>query len=911
MYKGLSLAILAIAMVAALAGSAKADTAPYVSWNKYTNDCPTVMIGNATTQNGVGSACWPTSLSAQPGDTINVRVYYHNTGTAAAGNAVVTLNPVSTGASTSFAFTGIVSGGQAQTSGQAYLNLPAAETLTLSHVAVYPDQQTGPTYVSSTSIFSGGLSLGTIQPPSTCIASNSFCHQGSVVASFVVGNATTTNTNTNTNTGAACTITTPLTASPTTVTSGASSMLSWATSGCTSVSIAGGNITNNYAVNGQVSTGPLSHMTTFVLTAAGNGASHSSSAVVNVTTSGGGGGGSTTCSITSFSSSPASINSGSSSMLSWSSNCSTVSIAGGSVAGTYGANSSVNTGSLGVTTTYTITGYSMSGQATASQTATVTVNQTQTDSCTTPAIYASPNQVPSGGSTTLIWSAPGCSSATVTGPNFSQSGVSGSQSVGPIYGTQTYTITAYGTSGTPYTASTTVSTTYVNQTGSSPVATTLAAQVGSDGVSATLNGYINSNTGYSSCYYSCTTTTYYFQYGTSQYSLTGTTPTQTTSTTSGNASSYISGLLPNTTYYFQVIASNSYGSSYGGVLSFVTNGYGASSAVTAITTIPDNVTAYSARLNGLVTGSNSVYNPYSTYNSSNGTGSVYFEYGTSPSLGRVSTSQTVTLGGASNYFDTISTTPDTTYYYRIDAIVNGQTYMGSTVAFSTPGFTTNVTTNTNTTTTISRIGTGGGSAFLQLAITDQSQSILPGDSLNYVVTYQNISGLTLSNVVINVILPTGVTFRQSSQGVLTTNNTVAATIGSLLPAAQGTFTISASTDVNIVPGNNFVTTATAAFTLPSSAQDSAVAYVLNNVVTQNNLAGLALFGYGFFPTTLLGWILLLGLLLVLILIARYYYHRANAQRLAQVPTVTHVHYDSPAPTASPTMHGYNGDNLPH
>ena len=313
-------------------------------------------------------------------------------------------------------------------------------------------------------------------------------------------------------------------------------------------------------------------------------------------------------------------------------------------------------------------------------------------------------------------------------------------------------------------------------------------------------------------------------------------------------------------------------------------------------------------MNGLVSGSTyNSYNPYTSYSNA----SVYFEYGTSPSLGLRTSAQTVTLGSAQNYFDTISTNANTTYYYRIDAVVNGQTYMGSTVAFSTPGFTTNVTTNTNTTTTISKIGTGGGSAFLQLSITDQSQTILPGDSLNYVVTYQNISGLTLNNVVINVILPTGVTFRQSSQGVLTTNNTVADTIGSLLPAQQGTFTISAVTDATIVPGNNFVTTATAAFTLPSSAQDSAVAYVLNTVSSQNNLAGLALFGYGFFPTTLLGWVLLLGLLLMLILIARYYYHRANAQRLAATPSVTHVHYDSSAPTASPTMHGYNGDNLPH
>ena len=895
-YKGALVAVLAVAMLASFAGSANAQTAPYVSWNKYTNDCATVMIGNATTQNGVGSSCWPTSISAQPGDTINVRVYYHNTGTAAAGNAVVTLNPVSTGASTSFAFTGIVSGGQAQTSGQAYLNLPTAETLTLSHVAVYPDQAVGPTYVSNTSLFNGGLSLGTIQPPSTCSASNSFCHQGSVVASFVVGSAATNNTN---NTSAsACTINS-FNASPTSVASGSSSTLSWNTTGCTSVSIAGGRISNNYNATGTVSTGALASTTTFVLTAAGNGAAHSASAVVNVSNANTG----SACTITSFNASPNNISSGNSSTLSWNTTgCSTVSIAGGSISGNYAANSSVGTGTLYGTTTYVLTAASANGASTTSST-TVTVNSVVNNNCSISSFYASPTQVVSGGSTTLYWNTVGCTSVNVSGPNFNSSSFSGAQSVGPIYGSQSYTLTAYSSTGSPVSQTVTVSTSYVNQTGSAPTATTLAAQVGSDGVSATLNGYVNSNNGasYSGCYFTCGTTTYYFQYGTSQYSLTSTTPTQTT--TSGNASSYISGLLSNTTYYFQIIASNSYGSSYGGVLSFVTNGYGLNSAVTAITTIPDNVTANSARLNGLVTGTDT-----NTYYGSNA--SVYFEYGTSPSLGLRTNAQTATLSNTSNYFNTISTSADTTYYYRIDATVNGQTYMGSTVAFSTPGYTGNITTNTNTTTTISRIGTGGGSAFLQLAITDASQSILPGDSLSYVVTYQNISGLTLSNVVINVILPTGVTFRQSSEGVLTTNNTVAVSVGQLLPTAQGTFTIQAATDVNIVPGNNFVTTATAAFTLPSSAQDSAVAYVLNNVVTQNQLAGLALFGYGFFPTTLLGWILLLGLLLLLILIARYFYHRANAQRMATAP-VTHVHYETPAAPSSPAMHGYNGDNLPH
>ena len=79
------------------------------------------------------------------------------------------------------------------------------------------------------------------------------------------------------------------------------------------------------------------------------------------------------------------------------------------------------------------------------------------------------------------------------------------------------------------------------------------------------------------------------------------------------------------------------------------------------------------------------------------------------------------------------------------------------------------------------------------------------------------------------------------------------------------------------------------------------------------LAGLAFFGAGFFPTTFLGWVLLLGLILLLILIARYYYHRANAQRMATQPVV-HQYYgapQAPAQQQAPQNGSYQGDHLPH
>jgi hypothetical protein len=50
------------------------------------------------------------------------------------------------------------------------------------------------------------------------------------------------------------------------------------------------------------------------------------------------------------------------------------------------------------------------------------------------------------------------------------------------------------------------------------------------------------------------------------------------------------------------------------------------------------------------------------------------------------------------------------------------------------------------------------------------------------------------------------------------------------------------------------------------------AYAINNVVNNpNRLVGLALFGGAFFPTTFLGWLILLLVIIALVLLARKLY----------------------------------------
>ena len=109
----------------------------YSTWNGFGNDCPTVTVGFPGTNN---STCWAPSITASAGQTINVRIYYHNTSTSPISNTIVHLNNP-TGTASSFSFSGSVSGGgsSASNQGPVTVNLPSPQSLTLSQVKWFPD----------------------------------------------------------------------------------------------------------------------------------------------------------------------------------------------------------------------------------------------------------------------------------------------------------------------------------------------------------------------------------------------------------------------------------------------------------------------------------------------------------------------------------------------------------------------------------------------------------------------------------------------------------------------------------------------------------------------------------------------------------------------------------------------------
>jgi hypothetical protein len=194
---------------------------------------------------------------------------------------------------------------------------------------------------------------------------------------------------------------------------------------------------------------------------------------------------------------------------------------------------------------------------------------TPTNTCYINSFQSSSNSITQGQSTILSWNTSGEGSVYISGLGNEGSATSGSVSVSP-YSTTSYTLTLSG--GNCSGASQTV-TVYVNQqtttytpppvyTTEQPQAiTTIASVLGS--YSAVLNGIAVPNTTYG-------TTSAWFEYGNST-GLGSTTNAQAVSANGNDPySANISGLNPNSTYYYRAVVQNSGGIAYGSIVPFST-----------------------------------------------------------------------------------------------------------------------------------------------------------------------------------------------------------------------------------------------------------------------------------------------------------------------------------------------------
>jgi phosphodiesterase/alkaline phosphatase D-like protein len=204
-----------------------------------------------------------------------------------------------------------------------------------------------------------------------------------------------------------------------------------------------------------------------------------------------------------------------------------------------------------------------------------------------------------------------------------------------------------------------------------PTATTNAtSSIGA--TTATVNGTVNANN---------TSTTVTFEYGldTAYGKIAVSDQSPVTGSTNTAVSNSLINLSPNTTYHYRVVAQNVNETVYGADMTFTTTGL----QPTATTIDATAITGTGAMLNGIVSANND-------------NSTVIFRYGNNIGFGTVVTADQSPVTG--NSLTPVSKaitglTPNTHYFFRVDATNSAGTRYGETKVFFTGAAAPSVTTN--------------------------------------------------------------------------------------------------------------------------------------------------------------------------------------------------------------------------
>ena len=193
-------------------------------------------------------------------------------------------------------------------------------------------------------------------------------------------------------------------------------------------------------------------------------------------------------------------------------------------------------------------------------------------------------------------------------------------------------------------------------------------------------------------------TTYWFEYGTTQ-NLGSKSAGQLVGSgyTTIATPAYLTGLAKNTTYYYRLVAENSFGTQSGNFFSFQTNAgtpAPVGSAPAARTLAATGITRVGASLSGEV-------------NPNRASTQFWFEYGKTPSLGVGSALQSVGDGSAvvAASLSLSSLEPATTYYFRLNAQNRFGVSNGTILNFKTAGPAATTTAVPVVTTQVPTVGT--------------------------------------------------------------------------------------------------------------------------------------------------------------------------------------------------------------
>lgn len=437
-----------------------------------------------------------------------------------------------------------------------------------------------------------------------------------------------------------------------------------------------------------------------------------------------------------------------------------------------------------------------------------------------------------GDNVDLDWDTVNCNSVYVSGPNYSSNSHDGSVTVYPNY-SGTYTITAYGNNGTK-----------------------------TKSVYVTLDNNNNNNRCTISYFNASPTTINSGSATTLTWSMSNCNSASISGLGSVNSYGYGSRIVyPGYTTKYILNAYGNNGSDSDSVQVNVNNYVEPVQVNCAVTTAATNILANSATLNGFVTSASN----------------AYFQYGTDVNMGLQTSPRSISNG----YFNEniFGLSRATIYYYRLVANCQGGISKGAIQVFETDGGSGDVAPiNTTTTRTIIRQGTTvyGVASPIMLKIENRYQNIKVGDIIDYTVTYKNIGKNTLTHPMVQVIFPKGISFINASRGTFSnSNNTLSVPLDNLRSQDEGVIYVQGRVDSLESLYTQVVTTALLIYTNTNTAQENAMAYVLNNPSNLTGNSGLSAnaFFAGFFGMSLLGWLFLILLILIIVLLVRNYYPR--------------------------------------
>jgi len=298
-----------------------------------------------------------------------------------------------------------------------------------------------------------------------------------------------------------------------------------------------------------------------------------------------------------------------------------------------------------------------------------------------------------------------------------------------------------------------------------------------------------------------------------------------------------------------------------------------------------------------------------TYISNADRATVWFNYGRTQSLGRETVRQNVSgnFGVYSHSFTGLSAS--TTYFYQAAIQTQNGFDTGAIFSFRTdargivipgpPRPPIVVVPDDDLDIDLSSLGLG--LSLVRLEIDDSQEIVTEGESLQYLIEWENISDLDLFDLNLKIVMPPEIIVTDISRGRFDADeNIIYYTISDLEADESGSLTVSGIVDAGII-GNLITADAELAYDNPiNDAQENAFDFDVDEYGLQ--IAGVTASVFGLANITFLGWLVILLGLFIIFLVARWLYLEREEMRAQAYATGGYGVY--PAAVAAP-RYDYN------